>query len=180
MRNIHLANIAKVKYPAALLRCNSDALSVCYGFLPDQIYGTHKEAYMKTEQKNTKKIVISLIALLSVAAVFFGIYRFTRQAATEGSKNITVEVIHRDTSLNTFTYSTDREYLGEVLKDEGLVSGEEGPYGMFIKSVDGETADESNQEWWCITKNNEKLGTSADQTPIADGEKYELTLTIGY
>lgn len=139
-----------------------------------------KEDFMKTEQKNTKKIIISLIALLAVIALFFGIYRFTRQNALKGSKTITVEVIHKDASLNTFEYGTDREYLGEVLADEGLVSGEEGAYGMFITTVDGETADESNQEWWCITKDNEKLGTSADQTPIADGEKYELTLTIGY
>ena len=68
----------------------------------------------------------------------------------------------------------------ELLTEEGLVSGEEGAYGMFITTVDGETADDTNQEWWCITKDKEKLNTSADQTPIADGEKYELTLTIGY
>ncbi len=135
---------------------------------------------MKTEQKNTKKIMISLIALLAVIAIFFGIYSVTRQGTTAGAKSITIEVVHRDSTLKTFEYQTDREYLGEVLTDEALISGEEGPYGMFITTVDGETADDANQEWWCITKNNEKLNTSADQTPIADGEKYELTLTVGY
>lgn len=135
---------------------------------------------MKTEQKNTKKILISLIGLIVVIAVFFGVYRFTRPAAVQGAKTITVEVIHKDASQKTFEYHTDREYLGEVLTDEELVSGEEGAYGMFITTVDGETADDANQEWWCITKNNERLDTSADQTPIADGDKYELTLTVGY
>lgn len=135
---------------------------------------------MKTEQKNTKKIIFSLIALLAVIAVLFSVYRFTREDTAEGAKTITVEVIHKDTSQKTFEYHTDRDYLGEVLTDVSLISGEEGPYGMYITTVDGETADETNQEWWCITKSNGQLNTSADQTPIADGEKYELTLMIGY
>ena len=92
----------------------------------------------------------------------------------------TIDVIHKDASQKTFEYQTDLEYLGKLLTEEGLVSGEEGAYGMFITTVDSETADDTNQEWWCITKDKEKLNTSADQTPIADGEKYELTLTIGY
>lgn len=135
---------------------------------------------MKTEAKNGKKILIALVVLLAMIAVFFGIYQFTKQTAVTGAKTITIDVIHKDGSLKTFEYHTDREYLGEVLTDEELVLGEEGPYGIFITSVDNETADDSNQEWWCITKNNEQLNTSADQTPIADGDKYELTLTIGY
>lgn len=135
---------------------------------------------MITEQKNTRKILIALIGLMVVIAVLFGVYHFTRPAAVQGAKTITVEVIHKDASEKTFEYRTDREYLGEVLTDEGLVSGEEGAYGLFITTVDGETADDTDQEWWCITKDHEKMNTSADQTPITDGEKYELTLTVGY
>lgn len=135
---------------------------------------------MNTQQKNTKKIIISLALLIVAIAALLGVYKFTQKAPVQGEKTITVEVIHGDGSLKSFEYHTDREYLGETLTDEGLVSGDSGAYGMFITSVDGETADDSNQEWWCITKNQEQLNTSADQTPIADGEKYELTLTTGY
>ena len=131
-------------------------------------------------KKSLIKDVVVFLILLAAAAVFFGIYQFTKDPVSEGAKNITVEVIHGDHSSKTFAYHTDREYLGEVLKDEELVTGEDGAYGMFIQSVDGETADESIQEWWCITKDQKKLNTSADQTPIADGDKYELTLTVGY
>lgn len=139
-----------------------------------------KQETMIAKQNNSKKTVIALIALLIVIAALFGVYRLTRATTTQGSKNITVDVIHKDGSLKTYTYDTNREYLGEVLTDEELISGESGAYGMFITTVDGETADDANQEWWCITKNNGQLNTSADQTPIADGEKYELTLMIGY
>ena len=143
-------------------------------------YKKNGEKDMKTEQKNTKKVILALAALLIVIAAFFGIYRLTKGTTVQGAKTITIDVIHKDASLKTFEYHTDREYLGEVLTDENLVDGEDGPYGMFITTVDGETADDANQEWWCISKNQEMLNTSADQTPIADGEKYELTLTTGY
>lgn len=135
---------------------------------------------MSTKQNNTKKIVIALAALLVATAALFGVYRFTRGAVSQGSKSITVDVIHKDGSLKTFAYDTDREYLGEVLTDEQLAEGGEGAFGMFITAVDGETADSANQEWWCITKDGESLNTGADQTPIADGDKYELTLMVGY
>lgn len=135
---------------------------------------------MNTKKSNTKKVIISLAALLLVIAALLGVYRFTRGTAAKGAKNITVEVVHKDGSLKTFDYDTDREYLGDVLMEENLAEGEEGAYGLFIKTVDGETADDSNQEWWCITKSGEQLNTGADQTPIADGDHYELTLTIGY
>lgn len=135
---------------------------------------------MSTKQSNTKKIVLSLAALLIVIAALLGVYRLTGGTAAQGAKSITVEVVHGDGSLKTFDCDTEREYLGEVLADEKLVEGEEGAYGLFITTVDGETADDGKQQWWCITKGGEQLNTGADQTPIADGDHYELTLTTGY
>lgn len=130
--------------------------------------------------KNQRKIIISLAVLVIAIAALFGIYQFTKTPATAGEKNITVEVVHKDETVKDFEFDTSREFLGEVLVDEALVEGENGAYGLFITTVDGETADDSNQEWWCITKEGGQVNTSADQTPIADGDKYELTLMIGY
>ena len=67
-----------------------------------------------------------------------------------------------------------------MLEENQLASGTEGAYGTFITTVDGETADESKEQWWCITKEGEMVSTSADQAPIADGDQYELTLKEGY
>lgn len=132
---------------------------------------------MKTQQK---RVFPALAALLIVVVALLGVYRFTGQNGETGEKTVTINVIHRDASLKTFTCHTDREFLGELLIDGAIASGENGPYGLFITTVDGETADDAAQEWWCITKNQEMLNTSADQTPLADGDKYELTLTTGY
>ncbi len=55
-----------------------------------------------------------------------------------GDKKITVQVIHGDQTERTFVYQTDEEYLGAVLKADKLAEGDEGQFGMFITSVDGE------------------------------------------
>lgn len=135
---------------------------------------------MKSEIKNTKKVILAVVALVAVIAVLFSVYWFTKGKTSAGSKTITIDVIHKDESVKTFTEKTEREFLGEVLADRKIVEGEEGPYGLFITTVDGEVADDGNQEWWCLTKDGGQVNTSADQTPIADGDKYELTLTVGY
>ena len=36
------------------------------------------------------------------------------------------------------------------------------------------------QEWWKLTKDGEMVNTSADATPIADGDHFELTFMVGY
>ena len=79
-----------------------------------------------------------------------------------------------------FPYDTDAAYLGELLEADGLISGEDGQFGLFITEVDGETADDQAQEWWCITKGGEMVNTSVDTTPIEDGDEFELTLKEGY
>lgn len=123
-------------------------------------------------------ILAGILLLLCIAA---GILSHTNRPETmAGNKEISVLVTHADRSENTFTYRTDEEYLGKVLLHEGLIAGEDGPYGLYILTVDGETADESKQQWWCVTKGGETVNTGADATPIADGDQFELTLTEGY
>lgn len=130
-------------------------------------------------KKNKKIIIAAVILVLACIAAWFLYERFM-PAGEAGDKTITVTVVHTDKKEKEFTYQTDAAYLGKVLIKNELVEGEDGQYGMFITTVDKETADESKQQWWCITKAGEKVETSADQTPIKDGEKYELTLMEGY
>lgn len=130
--------------------------------------------------RDKKAIIITavLLAVLCLAAVL-GYQRFAPRGVA-GEKEITVKVIHADASEKEFTCRTNEEFLGAVLEAEGLAEGEEGPYGLYITSVDGETVKEARQQWWCLTKGGETVNTSATQTPIADGDKFELTFTEGY
>lgn len=118
-----------------------------------------------------------LLALLLIVSGFAGC---TGGKTTSGAKTVTLQVVHGDGSAKDFKVSTDAEYLGEALLNEKLIEGENGEYGLFVKTVDGETIDEANQEWWCLTKDGEMTTTGVDTTPIADGETYVFTLTVGY
>ncbi|MBQ5987536.1 MAG: DUF4430 domain-containing protein, partial [Clostridia bacterium] len=75
---------------------------------------------------------------------------------------------------------TDAETLRGALEQESLIAGDEGEYGLFVKTVDGETADDAKQEWWCLTKGGEMWMNGVDTTEIADGDAYEFTLTVGW
>lgn len=127
--------------------------------------------------KNKK--LLSVIGLAAVAALLLALWRFTLPQTQEGAKTIVVEVVHGDQTSKEFTYQTDAEYLGQVLMDEKLVQGENGPYGLYITVVDGVKAQESEHQWWCLTKNGgQQVDTGVDKTPIADGDRFELTLMI--
>ncbi len=143
---------------------------------------SRKEFKMENKTKKSSGIkTLLLIAILAIAALaMFGIYKTFMPKGQAGAKEITVTVVHGDKTEKDFTYQTDEAYLGAVLQKEELVEGTDGEYGLFITSVDGEAADDSKEQWWCITKEGEQLNTSADQTPIADGEQFELTLKEGY
>ena len=123
-----------------------------------------------------KKAWLPAAALVVVALLLLGIWYANRPQGQAGEKTITVEVVHADESSREFTYQTSEEFLGPVLIQEGLVQGEESTYGLFITTVDGETA-EGNQ-WWCITQDGQMVETGADTTPIADGDHFELTMSV--
>ena len=90
---------------------------------------------------------------------------------------ITLEVIYPDGSSKEFVIATDPENnLRQALEGEGIIAGEEGPYGLYVKVVDGVTADyDVDQSWWSLSKDGEMLMTGVDTTPIADGDHFELT-----
>lgn len=119
--------------------------------------------------------------ILVLLCILAGIlYTQSRPETAEGQKALTIVVIHGNGEEKSFNYITDAAYLGEVLEENQLASGTKGPYGTFITTVDGETADETKEQWWCITKEGEMVSTSADESPVANGDQYELTLKEGY
>lgn len=137
---------------------------------------------MNEQEKKSpnKKLILGVVCVALLAVVMLVVWRMTAPKGTAGDKQITVQVVHKDSSSKDFSLSTSEEFLGRALVEGGVVEDNQGPYGLYILTADGESADESNQEWWQITKSGEVLNTGADETPIADGEHYELTLTVGW
>ena len=124
-----------------------------------------------------KKLILALVALIVVVGVFAGVWLATRPQSTEGAKNITVCIVHSDKTEKTLTYSTDKEFLGELLLAEGLIEGENGYYTV----VDGEEAlwNETTQAYWSLLINGEYATQGMDTTPLVDGDVYRVEYTLG-
>ena len=130
-----------------------------------------------TQKRKTILLAVVLATLILALGLVWNFYR--PQAAT-GAKTVTLDVIHGDGSEKTFTLQTDAENLRKACEEQNLIAGTEGDYGLYVLTVDEETADESIQQWWCITKNGEEHFYGVDETMIQDGEKYEFTLKTGW
>lgn len=95
----------------------------------------------------------------------------------EGQKTVFVEVVAEEKAV-TFTLHSDKETLGEALTEHGLIEGEPGAYGLYVKKVNGITADyDENQCYWGFNKNGESMMTGVDGAIFQDGEHYELIYT---
>lgn len=129
---------------------------------------------------NAKKIIISLLGIAVASLVLILLYNQFKPQPAAGSKKITAEVVFADGTSKSFDIQTDAEYLRQALEQINLISGTESDTGLYVTTVDGVTANESNQEWWCFTKNKGTLNTGVDATPIANGDHFEITLTTGW
>ena len=95
----------------------------------------------------------------------------------KGEKTVTVDVVVEDKSV-TFTIKTDKDTLGDALIEHKLIEGEDGPFGLYVKKVNGIYADyDTDGYYWGLKKNGETCMTGVDSTIISDGEHYELVLT---
>ena len=95
----------------------------------------------------------------------------------EGEVTVQVEVKVEEQSV-TFTIHTDREMLGDALLEHELLEGDEGPYGLYVKRVNGMLADyDVDGTYWALYKDGAYATSGVDTTKIADGEHYELVLS---
>ena len=127
-----------------------------------------------------KQGLIALGLALLLAAASLTVYYRLAPKAQEGSKTITVNVNHLVGDDTTFTVCTDAEYLRAALEQEGLIAGVEAEYGLWVTAVDGETADESQEQWWGYDVNGEMALYGVDEQVVTDGDVYDFALHVGW
>lgn len=127
-----------------------------------------------------KKLLLWLVSMVALVALMVGIWFVTREKPVDGSKQITVTVVHKDGSEKQFTIETDAEYLDEALLGEDLITGEMSEYGLIIRAVDGEEADwDTDQGWWQIFEGEEAATLGASSIVLRDGDSFRLVYTVG-
>ena len=95
----------------------------------------------------------------------------------EGAKTLTVEVKAENQQI-TLTVKTDEKTVGAALLKEKLIAGEQGDYGLYVKSVNGITADyDVDQTYWAFYVDGEYAMAGVDTTTIEEGKTYRLERT---
>ena len=98
----------------------------------------------------------------------------------EGKNKFSFTVTDSDESVTEFEIHTDKKVVGEALLDLGLIKGEEGPYGLYVKEVNGISADfDKDGTYWAFYIDGEYAMSGVDLTEIEEGKVYSFKVEKG-
>ena len=98
----------------------------------------------------------------------------------EGSVTFAAQIEDLDGTKISFTVKTDKTVVGEALQELGVLKGEEGPYGLYIKAVNGKTLDyEKDGAYWAFYVDGAYAVTGVDETEIVETSVYLLRAEKG-
>ena len=147
-------------------------------------------------KKQTFMIRLSLVLtlLLLVAAVMIGCGEQTFSAETTGASDVqpapdaepigegqytfAFSAIFADGSAKRYAVSTDCETVGAALLELELIAGEEGPFGLYVKSVCGVVADyDLDGTYWSLYTDGEMSTVGVDSLMSADAKDVEFRVS---
>ena len=140
------------------------------------------------QMKRSKKLLslVLCIALTLVMSVFAtgcsgtGDSEVVNNASEEGSQQLgegsmrfMFTVVDKDGAESEFEIYTDKETVGEALLELGLIAGDESAYGLYVKTVNGITADyDKDGVYWAFYVDGEYAQTGVDSTAVTEGASY--------
>ena len=128
-------------------------------------------------KRNSMKTTLSVLlcAVLIAAMALFVAGCATGSETPSGAKTFTFQVVDPDGNETTQEVTSDAATVGEALIAQGLIEGEDGPYGLYVKTVTGITLDyETDGKYWAFYEGDEYGLTGVDQTAITDGATYSF------
>lgn len=142
---------------------------------------------MKEIIKNRFRSVLSLVLVAAMVLMFAGCGQKETQENPETTQNqqenveksFEFQVVELDGTKKEFEVKYDTEKtVGDALLNEGLISGENGQYGLMVDTVNGQKYDYNEDgAYWAFYINGEYSMTGVDSTPIKDGEIYSFVAT---
>lgn len=167
MKTLHLRKTLSVLLVAAMA-VSALCLTGCSG-QPDTTDTTAQPA-ATTEAATTEAATTEAATTEAAAATEVG----------EGSTSFAFQVTFADGSRQDYTVKTDSTVVGEALQDAGLIAGEESEYGLYVKTVAGQTLDyDADGMYWAFYVNGEYAASGVDTTNIDAGSTYEFRAESG-
>lgn len=97
------------------------------------------------------------------------------QVVGEGATVFAFTVVDADGIETAFEVHTDKAIVGEALLDCGLIAGDESGYGLYVKTVNGVTADyDTDGAYWAFYVDGEYAQAGVDATNIEEGKIYSF------
>ena len=130
---------------------------------------------MKTTMKSALTVFLAIMMIFCMTACkeeklddLWATATYTENTTLgEGTKTITVEVTANEKTV-VFTVKTDAETVGAALLEHNLIAGEEGAYGLYVKTVNGMLADHDvDQTYWSFTISGEMSTAVTEATSRA-------------
>lgn len=91
----------------------------------------------------------------------------------EGSKTFEFTIVNTEGKEITLEIHTDKDTVRDALLENNLIAGEDGEYGLYVKTVNGETVDyDTDGKYWAFYINDEYGMTGVDTTTITEGDSY--------
>jgi len=142
----------------------------------------------KSQMKRILSLILCMVLIAAIALFAAGCSEKTTQpeeiaSATfengsilgEGATAFTFTVTDGDGNESIFEIKTDKATVGEALLDVGIIAGEDGDYGLYVKSVNGITADfDKDGTYWAFYINGEYAMTGVDTTNVEAGATYSF------
>ena len=91
----------------------------------------------------------------------------------EGKTMFLFTVVDKDGNETNFEIHTDKDIVGEALLDLELIAGDDGEFGLYVKTVNGITADyDVDQTYWAFYVDGEYAMSGVDATTVEEGMTY--------
>lgn len=136
-----------------------------------------------------KKSISAVLAIIFVIASMFVMSACGNEKATdgnaydatvlsggvigEGENQFVFTVVDTEGKETEFEVHTDKTIVGEALLDLGIINGDQGDYGLYVKTVNGITLDyETDGKYWAFYVDGEYAMTGVDMTEITTGATY--------
>ena len=93
----------------------------------------------------------------------------------EGETQFSFTVTDGDGKETAYLINTDKKTVGDALLELELIAGDQGDYGLYVKTVNGITVDyDTDGAYWAFYVDGEYATSGVDTTKITKGATYSF------